>query len=215
MRWGAFISFGYLSLRAMMRKLSTWLLALLAATAISACCGSVSCECDDTLEDAVYFQFNLADSLGSTGFRPADIDTVLVVRYPFVDTLVQSPNTPKTPNDTARIIRSRALVSTPIVLNNTAPFTAGGGRKLDAYKYQVFVVRHFPVGTVPRRDTIFYALDQFRLQGRFIGDGCCTCYQNEGKQLRVSRGKKPSTTGTVLDVTTAEGAEPKPVVLSR
>ncbi|SMB90928.1 hypothetical protein SAMN00120144_0601 [Hymenobacter roseosalivarius DSM 11622] len=199
----------------MMRKLSAWLLGLLVATAVSACCGSVSCECDDTLEDAIYFQFNLADSLGATGFRSADVDTVVVVRYPYVDPLVQlPPNAPVVPNDTTRIIRSRALTAKPIVLNTTAPFTAGGGRKLDAYKYQLYVVRHFP-GTATPPETIFYSLDSITLAGRFLGDGCCTCYQNEGKKLRVTRAEKPSTTGTIVDVTTAQNEEPKPVVLSR
>lgn len=200
----------------MRHKLFTWLLGLLVATAVSACCGSVSCECDDTLEDAIYFQFNLADSLGATGFRSADVDTVVLVRYPYVDPLVQlPPNAPKVPNDTARIIRSRGLVAEPIILNTAAPFTAGGGRKLDAYKYQLFVVRRFPAGTIPRRQTVFYSLDSIMLAGKFVGDGCCTCYQNEGKKLRVTKAEKPGATGTILDVSTAEGEEPKPVVLSR
>jgi hypothetical protein len=196
-------------------KLFTWLLGLLLATAVSACCGSVSCECDDTLEDAIYFQFNLADSQGATGFRPADVDTVVLVRYPYVDPLVQlPPNAPKVPNDTARIIRSLELVAEPIILNTGAPFTAGGARKFDAYKYQLYVVRHFPGSTTPP-EIVFYSLDSIMLAGRFVGDGCCTCYQNEGKKLRVTKAEKPSTAGTIVDVLTAQGEEPKPVVLSR
>jgi hypothetical protein len=137
----------------------------------------------------------------------------VLVRIGYVDSLIVP--LPKAVNDTARIIRSRALVSEPIVLNNAAPFTAGGGRKLDAYRYRLFVVRRFPAGTVPRRDTVFYSLDQFQLAGKFIGDGCCTCYQNQGKQLRVSRGKQPSRAGTIWNVTTPAGEEPKTVLLSR
>ncbi|QIL77383.1 hypothetical protein [Hymenobacter sp. HDW8] len=198
----------------MRRNLFTWMLGLLVAMAVSACCGSVSCECDDTLEDAVYFQFNLADSLGATGFRAADVDTVVLVRYPYVDPLVQlPPNAPKVPNDTARIIRSRSLAAEPIVLNTSAPFTAGGGRKLDAYKYQLFVVRHFSAGISPQ--PVYFSLDSISLAGKFVGDGCCTCYQNEGKKLRVTKAEKPGTSGTIIDVTSAVGAEPKPVVLSR
>ncbi len=78
------------------------------------------------------------------------------------------------------------------------------------------MVRRFPKGTVPRRDTVFYgSACQVRLNGEFVGDGCCVCYQNQGKQLRVSPGKVPGRAGTILDVTTPEGTEPKPVVLSR
>ncbi|MBC6607293.1 hypothetical protein H8B13_10730 [Hymenobacter sp. BT188] len=199
----------------MRRKLFTWLLGLFVALALSACCGSVSCECNDTFEDAIYFQFNLEDSQGATGFRPADVDTVVLVRYPYVDPLVQlPPNAPKVPNDTARIIRSLGLVAEPIILNTAAPFTAGGARKLDAYKYQLYVVRRFPGSTTPP-ETVFYSLDSIMLAGRFVGDGCCTCYQNEGKKLRVTKAEKPGTSGTILDITPAEGDEPKTVVLSR
>jgi hypothetical protein len=200
----------------MMRKFSTWLLGLLVAVLVSACCGSVSCECDDTFEDAIYFQFNLADSLGTTGFRAADVDTVVLVRYAYIDPMLP-PNSPAPPNDTARIIRTRALVSAPIVLNNNAPFTAGGGRKLDAYKYQLYVVRRFKKeGDVSNTlEPVFYSLDQFILAGKFIGDGCCTCYENQGKQLRVSQGKEFGRAGTILNVTTPAGEEPKAVLLSR
>ena len=200
----------------MMRKFSTWLLGLLVAVLVSACCGSVPCECDDAFQDAIYFQFNLTDSLGATGFRAADVDTAVLVRYPYLDPLLP-PNSPIPPNDTARIIRTRALVSEPIVLNNTAPFTAGGGRKLDAYKYRLFVVRRLPAGTTPRRDTVFYSIDQLQLAGKFVGDGCCTCYENRGKKLRVSPGKQFDRAGTIWDVTTPAGEQPntKTVLLSR
>jgi hypothetical protein len=172
--------------------------------------------CHSPHSHAIYFQFNLADSLGATGFRSADVDTVVLVRYPYVDPLVKlPPNAPKVPNDTARIIRSRTLAAEPIILNTTAPFTAGGARKLDAYKYQLFVVRRFREGTILRRERVFYALDSVMLAGRFIGDGCCTCYQNEGKKLRVTKAEKPGSSGTIVNVTTAKGEQAKPVVLGR
>lgn len=199
----------------MMRKLSTWLLGLLVTVMVSACCGSVACECNDSFADAIYFRFNLADSLGTSGFRAEDVDTVTLVRIGYIDELILPR--PEPVNDTARIIRSRALVSEPIVLNNNAPFTAGGGRKLDAYQYQLYVVRRFkkPGDTTMTLERIFYTFDSFQLAGRFVGDGCCTCYENNGKKLRVNRGKVGSQTGTIVDVTTPEGEEFKPVVLSR
>jgi hypothetical protein len=200
----------------MMRKLSTWLLGLVLAVLVSACCGNVSCECNDAFEDAIYFEFNLADSLGATGFRVADVDTVVLIRRPFEDPLLP-PNAPVAPNDTARIFRSHASVAEPIILNNNAPFTAGGGRKLDAYKYQLYVVRRFkkPGEETNTLERITYSLDQFALAGKFVGDGCCTCYENRGKQLRVSPGTTFDRAGTIWNLTTQRGEQPKRVVLSR
>ena len=196
----------------MMRKFSTWLLGLLMATVISACCGSVACECNDVFADALYFRFNRADTL-TTGFRTVDIDTVFLVRLPYDDTQVEGP--PTTPPDVVSIIRSRATVDSLIILNNNAPFAVGGNRKLDAYTYRLFVVRHFPEGTIPRRDTVFYALDEIRLKGRFTGDGCCTCYQNEGKRLRITRGKVGDATGKIVELPPTDNAAPQPILLSR
>ena len=127
----------------------TWLLLLLAAPALAACCGSVACDNRaDALDDALVFRFNL-DSTTAQGFRAAQLRTVYVRRVP-LDT-AQRPRA-----DTVALTARRQLVP-EVVLNNAQPFAQSGTRKLDQYTYEIYL------GT-RRAPTTRYALTQVQLR---------------------------------------------------
>ncbi|GAB2777054.1 hypothetical protein HNQ93_001859 [Hymenobacter luteus] len=163
----------------MRRSFLTWLLVLTTTVLVAACCGSVACECNDTYADAVGLQFSLANSQDSLrGFFPSYIDTVYLVRNPRDTT--QRPRA-----DTVALTRSRAVVFTqPIIINNATPFGLVTGRKLNAYRYTLYLAKR-------RRatPTYTYKLDSIQLSTRYQGDGCCTCYQNSSKKVFVTNQK--------------------------
>lgn len=153
---------------------------------LAGCCGSVECDCGDEQADAVIFRFN-PDSLATQsprGYRSADVDTVLLVRYP-LDT-AQRPRL-----DSALFARPRrlALDSTSVIaLNNARPFTQTGRRKLNAYRYEIYLGRsryEIYQGRSRRRQPA-YTITNVQLEGRLEADGCCTCYRNTRKALTLN-----------------------------
>lgn len=159
----------------MLRSFLSWLLVLTTTVLVAACCGSVACECNDTYADAIGLQFSTTNSQDSLrGFFPSYLDTVYLVRIPRDTT--QRPRA-----DTATITRSRAAVFTqPIIINNATPFGLVTGRKLDAYRYTLYLAKKRKA-----TPTYTYTIDRIQLNTRYQGDGCCTCYQNSSKQVSV------------------------------
>ena len=119
-----------------------------------------------------------------TKFSPADLDTLVIQRYPLVITRSTRP-------ETVTIFRTTlsSQVSDTLVRNNGTPFAQVGASKLDQYQYYV---RYYPS---PRsgRSTIVLAIDKIALQGSFDGNGCCTCYNNTKKIVTTRRDSTAST----------------------
>lgn len=178
----------------MLRLLLMLLLPLLAAAVLAGCCGANSCDCQDYRADALAFQFS-ADSLNGTGFRRAEIDTILLVRYPHPDdSTTAAATSPLRRPDTVRVFRSPATVfATPVVIDNTEPFATRGGRKLGGYRYAIVVPgqrrRQVPRPPLVKR----YYIGRVELRGNLQSDGCCTCYQNTRKAFYLDN--------TLIDVT--------------
>ncbi|NVO85696.1 hypothetical protein [Hymenobacter terrestris] len=155
----------------MLRSFLTWFSFLILATALAACCGSTACECDDAFADAVGLEFDTLGTVTSPAFLAAEIDTVYLVRVPFDTT--QRPRA-----DTVQLVRPAARFSQPVVINNTTPFAQAGNRKLDAYRYQLYLA--------PARratPTFSLAIDSVQLNTDFRAEGCCTCFENNRKQV--------------------------------
>ncbi|MBC6988477.1 MULTISPECIES: hypothetical protein [Hymenobacter] len=156
----------------MLRSFFTWLLVISSAALVAACCGSVACTCQDAYADAVVFRFNL-DPSSANRFQPAQVDSVVLTRY-----LVTSDSAKSTP-DKVRLYRPVVNAGDSILLNNNAPFLQTGTRKLNSYRYDIYL---------PRTKAIYHVRN-INLDGDFDDvNGCCTCYRNKKKTL-VFQGK--------------------------
>lgn len=154
----------------MVRFSFTWLLLLFTSVLLAACCGSVACDCQDGFANAVVFRFN-PDSLATQsprGFTSAQVDTVLLVRYP-----LDTAQRPRVESVLLTRPRRRALADS-ILLNTTQPFA--GTRSLSQFRYELYL------GSTQRRPLAF-TIDSIKLDGRYEADGCCTCYLNTRKEL--------------------------------
>lgn len=177
----------------MLRPFFTWILVLTTTVLVAACCGSKACDCNDRYADAIGLQFSEANSKDTTrGFYPSYIDTVYLVRTPRDTSQRPSADTVLVAraNDSTTFIR-------PVIINNAAPFALATGRKLDAYRYELYLAKS-------RRATpsYVYKLDNIELETRYQGDGCCTCYQNSSKKVTVINQKG---TSQLFDLTDTSG----------
>lgn len=157
----------------MLRNPLTWLLLFLSASALAACCGSVACDCQDALDNALFFRFDTT-AAAPGAFAPREVDSVFVVRFA---TFIP-PTPPLTPPDTALLIRTGSDRGAPIVINSASPFAASGGNKLSAYRYAIYLGRR-------RQPAVRYLVDNIQLQDQLLSDGCCTCNRNVLKKLTV------------------------------
>ncbi|GGF19369.1 hypothetical protein [Hymenobacter cavernae] len=195
----------------MIRNLFVWLLLSGATLALAACCGNVPCDKQDDYADALFFKFNL-DSTSTQGFRRKDIDTVYLKRYSLPDTVLNTKPTV----ETIRLLRPQRQDSLPIIINNNTPFTAANNRKLNSYRYTLFVVR-YPATSKPKIiDTVRFVLDNIKLDTRLEGEGCCMYYRNLSKIVEVSEmrqfGMRQNTVR--CDVTKKNGQD-QPITLNR
>ncbi|MDF7810376.1 hypothetical protein [Hymenobacter sp. YC55] len=157
----------------MLRNPLTWLLLLIASTALAACCGSVPCDCRDELDDAIIFRFN-TDVSTIQGFRPEELSTVYILRVP-LDT-AQRPK-----SDTIAITGGRRPTVQTVTINNSQPFVQSGSRKLDEYRYTIYLgARKAP--------TESFIVSNIRLEDDFEANKCCTCNINLKKTLMVNGG---------------------------
>ncbi|GAA4017563.1 hypothetical protein GCM10022408_33960 [Hymenobacter fastidiosus] len=148
----------------MIRTFLTWLLLAGVAATLAACCGSVSCDCQDGSADAVTLRFDLDSAQGGTGFTSAALDSIYLRRVPL-------NTTQQLKTDSVLLVRPRSTPGLPLVINRNRPFPPNGTRKLSEYRY---VIRLAGQGTQ-------YSIDQIQLAGNFRADGCCTCYRNTKK----------------------------------
>jgi len=156
-------------------------LSFCAAFLLSGCCANNVCDCQEQ-QDAIKLRFS-ADTVRATGrgFRKADLDTLILKRYPLpYDTLSRF--------ETVTLYRTgeQARDST-LLLDNGTPFAQVGTAKLNRYRYVVQYLAHpaAPTGQPVRRGvpTTVLVIDRVLLQGTFEGSGCCTCYLNTQKEL--------------------------------
>lgn len=183
----------------MLRNPLSWLLALIGATALAACCGSVACDCKDALDNAVQFRFNLADSTAAParGFRAAEVDSVYLTRSLLRDT-ARRPVI-----DTVLLVRLRREAANPVTLNTSQPFAQRGTLPIDTFRYQLYLGRR-------RNPTVLYKIDRLKVRNKLEANGCCTCNRNVSKLLYLDGAPTP------LDLTDPTGRdEPVPVTLNR
>ena len=192
-----------------MKKLFACALGLPAlAMALSGCCANNPCDCQDLLEDALYFQFD-------STFTAADIDTVYLTRYsagygitPLVQAvLVRKARLPYAVH--RKLVEAGLDTAHTIVLANNYPFPPGTtGGKINQFTYQLQVregdVARININTL--RPTHNYSIGQIGLRGQYTGDGCCTCYRNTRKTVVLN--------GQHLDQTETSG-QPVPIVLHK
>ncbi|MBJ6109771.1 hypothetical protein JAO73_12155 [Hymenobacter sp. BT523] len=147
-------------------------LGLLGAALLAGCCANDVCEADDPLADAVQLRF-------AKNFSVADLDTVIVLRYPKKFT-----NTPRP--ETVTLVRTPAQArDSVLLLNNDAPFSRVGNTNLGAYRYVVQYLAH-PNGVNKPVTTTALVIDSIRVQGNYYKtSGCCTNYRNTGKTAYV------------------------------
>ena len=190
-----------------MRKFFSRSLALLPVLLLAGCCANNPCDCQDLLEDALYFKFD-------NTFTAADIDTVYLSRYaggyglvPLTQaTLVRTTRLPYAVH--RKLVAAGLDTANTIVLANNYPFTPGStGGKISQYTY-LLQVRHADTArTAPASQPHplrTYSIGLIRLAGQYTGDGCCTCYQNTRKTVVLN--------GQHLDQTETSG-QPIPIVL--
>ncbi|KUG09680.1 hypothetical protein ASU33_18510 [Solirubrum puertoriconensis] len=182
-----------------------FVLPLLSAALFAGCCGSVACDCQNYRTDALIFRFS-ADSTGGTGFRAAELTNVVLVRYNSIRP-GDSLNLQKT--DTVRLTRTRATAFTPVVIDNTEPFTQRFGRKLgtseprNSHRYAILLTGAARNSPVRKR----YFIGGITLTGKVEADGCCTCYENTQKSFYLNN--------TFVEATSGPGNPPIETTLTR
>ena len=151
------------------------LLTVAAGLLLSGCCANNVCDCDDTDADMVELRF--ASSF-STGAGSADLDTVVIQRYPVPLPAGSKP-------EIVTLIRTAARSRDSIRLNNGTPFPQIGTTRLGGYRYVLQYYATRP-GSKPALTTLVN-INRIDLKGRLDGDGCCTCYINYGKTVFAQR----------------------------
>ena len=149
----------------------TILLTVAACLLLSGCCANNVCDCNDADADVVELRF-------ASSFSNADLDTVVIQRYPVPLLTGAKP-------EIVTLIRTAAQSRDFIRLNNNSPFPQISTTKLDGYRY---VVQYYV--TQPGRKaalTTLLNINKIKLQGSLNGDGCCTCYVNSEKTVFARR----------------------------
>ncbi|MBJ6145630.1 hypothetical protein [Hymenobacter sp. BT559] len=202
-----------------MKKILCSIPGLLLLLALAGCCANDICVCADTgLADALQFKFNYTTHRQVSGgkfvsFNASDVDTLRIYRT--------SLNPSKLPNfvattdsvtigrplyinakgdtlisDTLRVTSANGETNkigrqNIVVINNSTPFPASGGNKLDAYTYRISLIRN---RSGNRKPTYSYYLTNIFIAGEDEANGCCTCYRNTGKAFTLGIGNPANTT---------------------
>jgi hypothetical protein len=159
------------------------------AALVGGCCANNVCDCpNETQADAVRIVFDRSK------FAPADLDTLVLVRYLHYNPQQQPAVLPKP--EVATLTRTAAQAYDTLTINNTTPFTQLGSARLDAFSY---VVRYYP-GLKPktRPSKLALVIDTVKLSGSLEGNGCCTCYTNSRKLALARRDSTQPATYTNL-----------------
>lgn len=178
----------------MLRNPLTWLLLFVVSTALAGCCGSVECACNDRLDDALVFRFNVDGVNDPTKIFPlTELDTVFIRRVPI--------DTAQRPRADTVALTGRAGYVTTFTINNNTPFLQNSSRKLDQYDYTIYLGNR-------RRPKQQFVIDTVRVVDDFVGSKCCTCNQNLDKFIRLD--------GQAYNLTDPTGKDaPVEVVLNR
>lgn len=139
---------------------------LLLAALLGGCCANNVCAPDNPLADALELRFSRA-------FAAADLDTVIILRYPKDFTATTRP-------ETVTLVRTVAQARDSILLNNNVPFTRVGTTSLGAYRYVVQYFSH-PSGSSKGVLTTAFTINRISIRGDLKGNGCCTNYTNVEK----------------------------------
>jgi len=161
------------------------------ALLFSGCCANNVCDYDDSQADAVRLVFKKS-------FTAADLDTLVVQRYPLTLT---AANLKTTKPETVTLIRTTTPVrDSVLVINNTTPFPQSNtSTKLDQYKY---VVRYYAAPRrVQPRSALALIIDNITLKGDFSGNGCCTYYLNTQKIVTSRKDSATATAPRISDLT--------------
>lgn len=141
---------------------------------LSGCCANNVCNCQDAQADAIKLRFSTDPTPGSRGFALADLDTIIIQRYPKKFTATTRP-------ETVTLLRTAAQIRDSIVLNNNTPFAQTGTSKLNQYRYVVqYLAQVANRKSVP---TTVLTIDSVFVRGSLDGSGCCTCYTNTEKTV--------------------------------
>jgi hypothetical protein len=203
-----------------MLKLLSRALGGLLLVVLAGCCANNPCDCQDLLADSLYFAFK---TTGPNAFSLNEIQNVYLARYDSTKLTVSRDSLPlPITQRTTQALRNQIAKVVPgvnitglLVLSNNAPFVAASSTaKLSGYVYRLYVPQDSTVaGTLKKHSFTTFTLDRIRLIGRYQADGCCTCYENSFKRVRVTGGNYPSP-GAILNVTeSGQGSERKPVVI--
>ena len=147
---------------------------------LGGCCANNICDCPGEAKgDAVPLTFS-ADTAttASPGFRAADLDTLVLRRYPL-------PYKTTSKFDEVLLYRRGARVRDTLVLNNNTPFAQSGNLKLSGYAYELLYLAH-PANVRKGVATRVVLIERIALKGALEGDGCCTCHTNTGKYVTVA-----------------------------
>jgi hypothetical protein len=170
------------------------LTALITGLLLSGCCANNVCNCNDAQQDVIKIIF----SQGPQGFTTAELDTLVLVRYPLrYDSLTTIP-------ETVTLIRPGAQPTDTIFLNNSTPFAQVGTARLNQYRYQIRY--RSPIRPRETKPATILIIDQVTLKGSFDGNGCCTCYTNYDKQIAA---RQDSTQSQRAD--TVYNLRPRPI----
>ena len=165
----------------MLSSLRTLFLGIGAAV-LSACCANNTCDCRDSLADAIAIRFALSETATPvpgvpTGFRPQEIQVVKLLRYDIATTGTAVSY------DSVTITRNAAQAGEAILLTHSTPFRVVGNRRLSSFRYVIKPLGAVSAGTLPSPE---YQLTNIRLDGSYEADGCCTCYRNRSKAVQVN-----------------------------
>ena len=148
---------------------------------LAGCCANDVCDNREG-QDAIRFRFS-ADTTGAgRGFRKADLDTLIVQRFPL------PYNPANTRFETVTLYRRGATAKDSVlVLDNATPFAQTGTTRLNSYRYVVQYLAHPNNWTgQPFRKgipTTVLTIDSVELAGDYVSEDCCSYYENTKKVL--------------------------------
>jgi len=159
--------------------------------------------------------------MGPNAFSVNEIQNVYLARYDSTKLTINRDSLPLPRNQrTTKALRRHLGVDLKVdtmglvIISNNAPFAAASSTaKLSGYVYRLYVPQDSTVaGTLKKHSYTKFTFDRIRLIGRYQADGCCTCYENSFKRVRVTGGSYLA--GSVLNVTEdGRGSNRKPVVI--
>ena len=207
----------------MLRKILLALLGAPTLVLLAGCCGNTACDCQDLLADSLYFSFK---TQGVNAFSTSEIATVYLARYDTtrstkvsIDSLplVASQRTTQAFRNqlAAKFTAAKQTVDLTglLILSNNAPFAAATtGGNISRYRYRLYVPQD-SAGTFRKHTFTTFSLDRIRVIGRYQADGCCTCYENSLKRVRILGGNFTDPSAITNTTEAGSGSNRLPVVI--